>query len=105
MPSLVCSVENCAYNKEHLCGLNEIHVAGTSAVEAETTNCSSFRNQGDSYSNCAGCSCGTKETEVDCDAHNCVHNSDCKCHANAIDVCGCGATNANYTACATFSCQ
>ena len=105
MPKLVCSVENCAYNAEHLCALNEIQVGGQNATSTEATCCDSFRQEGESVSNCVNGSCASKETEIDCEATNCVHNDNCKCHADSIDVCGCGAKHAKGTECATFCCE
>lgn len=105
MPDLVCSVENCTYNKEHLCALNEIKVGGEQATNSESTCCDSFRDQRDSFSNCENCGCGTKRTDVECEAENCVFNEECKCHADSIDVCGCGATKARATECSTFRCE
>ena len=105
MPNLICSVENCAYNKEHLCSLDEIKVDGHQATESHSTCCASFVNKSDSFSNCANCGCAKEETEIECHAHNCVHNDDCKCHADGIDVCGCGSNSAKGTECNTFCCR
>lgn len=105
MPDLVCSVENCGYNSEHLCSLNKISVDGSSATNSENTCCASFVQQSDSFSNCAGCESATKQTEVGCEAENCVYNEECICHAEAIDVCGCGAEKASGTECSTFCCK
>ncbi len=103
MPNLICSVENCAYNKEHLCSLNEIHVGGTEAKSPEKTQCESFRNKSDGYTNYVDSGNVRKETEISCEATSCVYNDSKVCHAHGIDVCGCGASKSKYTACATFS--
>lgn len=105
MPNLVCSVENCTYNQEHLCALKEISVNGNQATNTASTCCASFREQTDSFSNCVNCGCAEKETSVECDAHNCVHNKSCHCNADSIDVCGCGANRPSETACASFRCE
>ena len=105
MTRLVCSVENCAYNKEHLCSLDEIKVDGEHATDSHSTCCASFRNSSESYSNCVDCECAKTETEIECHAHNCTYNADCKCHADSIDVCGCGSDTARGTACSTFRCE
>ncbi|MDO5519239.1 MAG: DUF1540 domain-containing protein [bacterium] len=102
MPNLVCSVENCAYNNEYLCSLNEIHVDGSHAEDPHSTFCGSFCDQKESFSNCEHCGCATKNTEIDCEAENCAYNDSNRCHADGIDVCGCGSNTARGTECSTF---
>ncbi len=102
MPDLVCSVENCTYNSEYLCSLNEIHVGGKNAEDSHTTLCSSFCDRKESFSNCENCGCASKETEIECEAENCAYNDRCRCCADNIDVCGCGSQTARGTECSTF---
>ncbi|MDO5291958.1 MAG: DUF1540 domain-containing protein [bacterium] len=102
MPDLVCSVENCAYNSEYLCSLNEIHVAGSHAEDAHSTCCGSFCDQKESFSNCEQCGYATKSTEIACEAENCAYNDNNRCNADSIDVAGCGSQTAIGTECASF---
>ena len=102
MPNLICSVENCSYNAEHLCALNRIHVSGVNAVESHSTSCRSFVDNRDSYRNCVSCGHPVEETDVECEAENCIYNEYFKCYANGIDVCGCGSHSSKGTECATF---
>ena len=102
MPNLICSVENCSYNSSHLCSLNTIHVNGSNAIESHSTSCRSFVNHNDSFSNSASSEDPTECTNIECDAKNCTHNENCYCHADGIDVCGCGSHSSRGTECATF---
>lgn len=102
MPNLVCSVENCAYNSEYLCALNEIHVAGENAVESHSTCCGSFRDGKDSVTNCEHCGGASRETEICCEAENCAYNDERMCCADSIDVCGCGSHSPRGTECSSF---
>ena len=102
MPNLICSVENCSYNKDHLCALNKIHVGGSNAMESHSTSCQSFVDQRDSFSSCESCGHATESTDIECEAQKCTHNKECRCHADGIDVCGCGSHTARGTECATF---
>lgn len=102
MPNLVCSVENCSYNADHLCSLNRIHVSGSNAEESHSTSCQSFVDRSDSFSNCSCCGNPSKQTDIECEAQHCEHNEGCRCHANGIDVCGCGSRSSKGTECATF---
>lgn len=105
MTNLGCSVENCSYNKEHLCSLNEIKVGGDNAVHSDSTCCASFKEKSESSSNCSNCGCAKEETDIACEACNCMYNKDKCCYASSIDICGCHASKAEHTECATFSCK
>jgi hypothetical protein len=43
-----------------------------------------------------------KTISIDCEAVKCVYNSNYKCHAEHVDIKGCGACDCRETACATF---
>lgn len=104
MTNLNCDVANCAYNKNELCSLNSIDVGGKRAKECESTCCSSFVNQSQgSFSSDAGEA--SPQTEIACKAENCDYNSDCKCHAESINVAGDYASSEGETCCATFKCN
>ena len=45
----------------------------------------------------------SKTISIDCEAVKCVYNSNYKCHADHVDIKGCGACDCKGTVCATFS--
>lgn len=102
MADLKCKVENCCYNKSDCCCKGDIMVGGTNAGNSEETCCESFRdNKRDSFSNSLN-DHPSKTISIDCEAAKCVYNSNYKCHADHVDIKGCGAGNCRETACATF---
>ena len=105
MTALKCSAIRCAYNKEQLCSKGCISVAGESAKSAEETCCDSFRERGEGSALNAIDGCGCDTINVDCKAHNCTYNQQCKCTASAIQVDGSSACHANETKCNTFNCK
>lgn len=104
MTNLNCGVANCSYNKNELCSLNSIDVGGNKATECEETCCKSFIEKSEgSFSNDA--SEASLQTEIGCKAENCEYNSNCKCHAEAINVAGDFASSEGETCCETFRCS
>ena len=100
MPKLNCSVANCAYNAESCCCLGNVKVDGSSNTEhTEGTCCNSFAEGGSGH-NCSGVP--ADYSEIDCQATNCTHNDNCKCHADTIQVAGNGADRCGETECSTF---
>lgn len=101
MPELRCSVHTCVHNKNQLCDLDSIQVAGSSAQRADETSCASFsEKKGDSYSNKTGTA--SPMSNVDCKAVECQYNESCKCHAGKISVGGNDACHYEETKCASF---
>ena len=103
MAELKCQVENCTYNKEKLCSKGDIMVGGKHATNMQETCCESFaekREGHDSYT--SSLQHPSKVISIDCEAQNCVYNSNYKCHAEHVDIKGCGADNCKETTCATF---
>ena len=105
MTILKCSATTCAYNEDMLCSRGEIDVMGDSAKSSEETSCGSFRERNQSAANSAINHCGCQSIQIDCKAHNCTYNENCKCTAAAIDVAGNGAKSCSETKCNTFQCQ
>ena len=100
MAELTCSVSNCTYNQDHLCGKGDIMVGGKHADNSDGTRCESFmERRGDSFANMADAG---KVIHIDCEAVKCVYNSNYKCVADHVDIAGCGADNCRETSCATF---
>ena len=105
MTILKCSATTCAYNENNLCSRGEIDVMGESARNADETSCGSFRERSGSAMNSGKNGCGCETIQIDCKAHNCTYNENCKCTAAAIDVAGSGAKVCSETKCDTFECQ
>ena len=105
MTILKCSATTCAYNEDMLCSRGEIDVMGDSARSADETSCGSFRERSQVTMNSAKNGCGCETIQIDCKAHNCTYNEDCKCSAAAINVAGSGAKECSETKCDTFECQ
>lgn len=105
MTNLKCSVENCLYNADHLCSLNEIDVNGPDAHHSEATCCHSFRDGEGKVSNSEALANAKLETSIKCSAENCVYNEECHCYADDVDICGCGAKKTEHTECDTFRCR
>lgn len=105
MNKLSCNVTDCANNQKGYCCLDKIHVDGPGATVSDGTCCASFTKKNASASNAVGSAhYGTPDTNIDCKAHNCVHNCGCKCDASNVRVgCSCGSANVmSQTECCTF---
>lgn len=103
MADLKCSVENCTYNEEHLCCKGDIMVGGKHADCCDGTCCESFSQKREGRDSFKNSTCHpTKTISIDCEATQCVYNSNYKCTAGHVDIKGCGACDCQGTACATF---
>ena len=103
MTILKCSAANCIYNKDQLCSRGNIDINGQNAASPNETNCDSFQERsGSSVTDRCSCGCGCEKIQIDCQAHNCTYNSDCKCTASSIQVEGSGAHSSADTKCSTF---
>ena len=103
MTILKCSAANCVYNDAHQCSRGEINVMGESARIADETCCGSFQEKSDAATNGMECHRGCEK--IECKAHNCAYNDNCKCTAAAIDVDGSRAQCCHETKCGTFACK
>ena len=103
MADLKCAVENCTYNEQCLCSKGDIMVGGKHACCCDDTCCESFAERREGYDSFRNSTCHPTNTiSIDCEATNCVHNSDYKCTADHVDIKGCGACDCGQTACGTF---
>ena len=92
MTILKCSAMTCVYNKEQLCSKGDIDVTGENATSANETSCGSFRERtGSSMKDSYTDDCGCDKIQIDCKAHNCTYNDNCKCTASSIQVDGSNA--------------
>ncbi len=104
MADLKCAVENCSYNEQHLCSKGDIMVGGQKACCCGETCCEIFtqRREGtDSFK--SSVVHPSKTISIDCEAVKCMYNSNYKCHADHVDIKGCGACDCRGTECATFT--
>lgn len=102
MTKLDCNVVNCAYNEDSCCKRSNISVEGEDAHVSPETCCGSFALKGcNCASNAADCVC--KETEVACDAIECMYNRSKQCQANHIGICGRSASCCDQTECGSFT--
>lgn len=101
MPELKCNVHTCVHNKNYLCDLDSIEVAGSGAQFSKDTSCASFvEKKGSEYQNTA--KEASTVSSVKCHAVQCQYNESCKCHAGKISVNGNAACTSSETECATF---
>ncbi len=101
MALLKCGVENCFYNEEACCCKGDIMVGGQHADSSRDTCCESFaQRRDDSYT--SSINHPSLTISIDCEAANCMYNSNYRCHADHVDIRGCGAENCRETECATF---
>ena len=101
MPELKCNVHTCVHNKNYICDLDAIEVAGSSAQTSRETSCASFvEKKDDNYSN--SMREASPMSNVTCHARECQYNRDCNCHAGKISVGGNNACRSEETECATF---
>ncbi len=102
MTRLECTVTNCLHNSENHCCKQAIIVDGAEAKDNYETCCGSFdQNKEGSYKNLF--KTPENRLEIDCEAVNCIYNSDRHCEAERIGIVGDGASEASHTECATFT--
>ena len=101
MPELKCNVHTCAHNKNYLCDLDAIEVAGSTAQVSRDTSCASFvEKKATEYTNSTRE--GTPLSDVKCQAVECQYNKSYECHAGKISVGGNDACTSDETECASF---
>ncbi|MCI9552430.1 MAG: DUF1540 domain-containing protein [Acutalibacter sp.] len=102
--SLECQVTSCRHNEKNLCCLSSIHVDGPAACQCDQTCCESYEPRTQGGSNAISSHSPSPETAIDCKAHNCTYNDDCKCTAECVCVgCCCSDVNSKSgTECCTF---
>lgn len=101
MAELKCAADTCTYNNSMLCCKGDIMVGGKHACNTDETCCESFaEKRGESFTSSMEHPCQT--ISIDCEAVKCVYNSNYKCHAEHVDIKGCGACDCRETSCSTF---
>lgn len=106
MSYLRCTARRCSNNQNDLCIREGIQVGGSSAECRSETQCSSFTQREDNYSNVVSRHTeATPETRVSCDACGCTYNQDKHCSAPSVDISGASACSCGETQCSTFDCR
>ena len=118
MPKLKCEVEQCAYNYDWLCRKNYIDVDGVTSKTKKETCCKSYKVKDLDNYNYEFAQLGEmprRQTEVYCDAINCVFERGQKCCADRIQIKNVSDVNnitdknsaksAQVTHCQTFECR
>lgn len=104
MTRLDCNVQNCFYNTNKKCSKENILVEGREASMPHETCCSSFKEQGASFSNNME-NQPNSSLEVSCKATNCTFNDNEMCRADHIGINGVNACVVAETECASFRCK
>lgn len=89
MPKITCSVHECTYNYDRNCTKRNIDVGGVTSRNKCQTFCESFVPKSDMTMNYEFASFDSKpngETDIYCDAVNCVYEKGQRCHADKVKV-------------------
>ena len=89
MPKLNCKVSQCAHYMEGLCSKNYIDVDGPLANKKQETSCKSYLYKDiDTYEYEFATMdfTPTLQTEVYCDATQCVYEKNQRCYADRIEI-------------------
>ena len=89
MPKLKCKAENCVYNYDWLCKKSFIDVDGVDSKTKAQTACMSFRDEKESLTDAEFATFESSpaiNTEIYCDAVNCVYEKNQKCHADKVEI-------------------
>lgn len=99
MTGLMCSVSNCAFNKDNQCCNSYISIGGKLAFQSKSTYCSSFQEVSSLVSLNDH---GKSSVDIECEAENCIHNKDGECHAKNIIISSENISEYNDTMCGSF---
>lgn len=113
---LTCSAENCVHNINGFCNANSIEVEGEKSNSTSETQCKTFASKGviNSMSKVANTNLvgGFKQVftnesvemspHINCEAYNCIYNTDRMCIAKNIQIDGESADTSRETQCETF---
>lgn len=80
-----------------------LRLAAADARVCQDTCCESFQGRsGDSAKNTMKSGCTCTQSDIRCEATNCMHNQNCVCHAEKVDIAGAAACRCDETECVTF---
>lgn len=100
MAELKCCVHDCAYNSDSYCCKGDIMVGGSNAKTSADTSCDSYRAKNE-HAYTSSLEHPSSTISIDCEAVQCVYNTNYKCHAEHVDIRG-GGGNVQGTECGTF---
>ena len=103
MVKLECGAVNCVNNSDYLCALGSIDVGGGNTRNGDGTCCESFADEGSSFGNLVSGLNALPQTEVGCDAENCVYLNGHVCTAEYIKIGGGAAHRKQSTMCRSFT--
>ncbi|MEG1483378.1 DUF1540 domain-containing protein [Clostridium sp.] len=99
MTGVMCSVSNCAFNKENQCCNSSICIGGKSAAQSSKTYCSNFQEFNGLLSLNEN---GKSSIDIECEAEKCIHNKSGECHAKNIIINSDNINEYNDTMCGSF---
>ena len=103
-----CNVSDCIHFDNNYCTSGEITIGGCDASTCEQTCCDTFTKSNVAI-NAIVPSDDAASTVIQCDVIGCLHNENCNCMLDGIDVDSCdGAGHADIsdqTCCTSFSCK
>ncbi len=111
MPKLKCDVVSCGFNKIGLCSKHTISVDGPNSYSKKETECCSYTpvdhlNFSYEIADIEGET--TLETEIHCDAKNCVFQRNNHCYADRVEIKHqsdrIGSKAIHQSMCKTFEC-
>lgn len=105
MSKIVCDANRCVYNQSSLCNRSQIAVNGIMAKKNDDTACETFylrlheklNSEFGSFANL-----NNANTDIYCDAINCVHCDAGICQAGVVSIDGTKAKKSKETCCSTF---
>lgn len=100
MTKIICGVQNCYLNKDKCCCANSIDVAGKNAKNRGATSCVTFGDNKGAFSN--SIQEPKEQSDISCDACNCMHNENNKCCSQVIQIHGSNVNESRATFCTTF---
>ena len=104
MAELKCGVQSCTYNQSKLCCKGDIMVGGRHADNCDDTCCESFAERREGHESfTSSLAHPSKVISIDCEAVNCIYNSNYRCRADHVDIRGGKANNSKETNCGTFT--
>ncbi len=103
MSRISCEVYKCNYNYDGGCRLGSIKIDGDAAEISAETVCDSYSDETSrGCVNCTPSDYACNNSEVECDARECLYNDRCLCTADRINVGNAEACCCDETECMTF---
>ncbi len=104
MTKIMCQAHKCLYNNNQKCVKEQISVEGVSAKKIDETFCDSFNKREREYDT-EFASLDNKNSDIWCDACECMHHNSGKCSKDEISIVGSNANTSCETSCSSFRCN